>query len=347
MRLLAALLLLSLSGCATAALAQAPAQVFRGRIGAQPVVVKLARAGDRLSGSYVYERVGQDIKLTGRIEPPGRVTLDEADAAGRPTGKFSGKLDDDPATTDAATIEGMWARPDGSRGVAFSLREQHLAFTQPRLQFISKTLAERRPAIKAIYPQLAGSTAAGAVAFNRAVEDLVTKLVRDIRQAASEPPERVALETDYNVLLAQDDLVSVEINEYMDYGGAHPNNSYDALTYDLRTGRAVAFAALFKPGAQYEAVLKRAALANLRAQERKLDAENGARAGGDESFFADGELPGEQHAWGLTPRGLIIYFDLPHVISVFDKVFIPWGELQGVLNPQGPAARFVPRGQRP
>ncbi len=169
---------------------------------------------------------------------------------------------------------------------------------------------------------------------------MILKLVRDIRQNTT-PPDRVALETNYNVLLASDDLVSVEITEYTDYGGAHPNDSFDALTYDLRTGRPVAFAALFKPGAQYEAVLKRAALANLRAQERKIDAENGATNGNDDSFFLGDELPAERRAWGLTPRGLILYFDLPHVISVFDKVFIPWHELRDVLNPKGPAARFV------
>jgi hypothetical protein len=62
----------------------------------------------------------------------------------------------------------------------------------------------------------------------------------------------------------------------------------------------------------------------------------------DETLFTD-DSGGDRHAWGLTPRGLVIYYDLPHVMSVFDKVFIPWAELQDILDPRGPAAQFAPR----
>ncbi len=92
MRLPVALLLLCLFACAALAQTPAPAQIFRGTIGTQPVVVKLERTGDKLSGSYVYERIGQDIKLTGQIDAQGQVTLAEFDATGRQTGKLTGSL---------------------------------------------------------------------------------------------------------------------------------------------------------------------------------------------------------------------------------------------------------------
>lgn len=314
--------------------------VLRGRIGQQTVNMRLARDGDKLSGTYSYERVGQDLKLSGRIDPQGQVTLQEFDAAGRQTGKFTGKFGSDESAADVA-FAGMWARPDGSHETYFSLAEQHVAFTNTALRIVPKTIADRRFNISANYPQLAGTTTPGALAFNRAVASAITKLAAEYREGV-EQTNHIALDTDYRVLFADDDLISVELNGYIDYGGAHPNDYHHAVTYDLRTGRALALAALFKPGARYEDVLRRASTASWAAQQKRLAAENGTPA--DDEPIVVGESAERWTAWGLTPRGLVLYYDLPHVIAVFDKVFIPWRELQDVLDPKGPAARFVRAG---
>src|SRR5205085_1265260 len=318
MRLLICSFVLLLS-FAMLCLAQAPTQTFRGTIGEQPVVVKLQRDGDKLTGSYSYERIGQSITLKGQIDPQGNVTLAEFDNAGRQTGKFKGKLEPDEERTDAFTLDGTWTRPDGSRETSFSLSEQQIAFTNG-LQFTSKTIADRRLNIKAIYPQLTGGNAPGVLAFNRAAEALVTKLVNDYRKDPIPTNYGGGLDTDYNVLLATDDLVSVEINEEF-WGGAHPEASHDAVTYDLHTGHVVTLASLFKSGTKYTDILRRAARADMVARLKRLEAENNQQA--DESIFSDDELK-EWHAWGLTPRGLVLYFELPHVIAVFDKATIPW-----------------------
>ena len=211
--------------------------VLRGRLGQQTVNMRLARAGDKLSGTYAYERVGQDLKLSGRVDAQGQVTLAEFDAAGRQTGKFTGKFGRDESAADVAFV-GTWTRPDGSHETYFSLAEQHVAFTNNALRIGPKTIADRRFNISANYPQLAGTTTPAALAFNRAVASIITKLAAEYRQSAS-PGDHIALDTDYNVLFAADDLISVELNGYIDYGGAHPNDFYDAVTYDLRTGRAL------------------------------------------------------------------------------------------------------------
>ncbi len=313
-----------------------PVQIYRGTVGQQPVVMKLQRAGDKLAGSYAYERVGQAIKLTGQVDVQGQVTLQEFDVMGRQTGKFTGRFGHDESAADFA-LSGTWARPDGSHVIYFNLSEQHIAFKQANLQVVSKTITDRRFNIKAIYPQLTGSSAPGALAFNRAAAARATKMARDFKQNAS-PPDHIALETDYNVLFANDDLISVELTDYEDFGGAHPNNGYAALNYDLRTGGPLQLAALFKRGVKYEPLLRRAAVANLQAQVRRLAAENKEPA--DEMLFT-ADSTEEWQAWGMTPRGLVLYLDLPHVIAVFDKVFIPWTELQDTLDLQGPAAQFA------
>ncbi|HYX43375.1 MAG TPA: hypothetical protein VE821_16835, partial [Pyrinomonadaceae bacterium] len=263
MRLLICSFVLLLSFAALC-LAQAPAQTFRGTIGEQSVVVKLQRDGDKLTGSYSYERIGQSITLKGQIDPQGNVTLAEFDNAGRQTGQFKGKLEPDEERTDAFILDGTWARPDGSHETSFDLHEQQLAFTNG-LQFTSKMIADRRLNIKAIYPQLAGGDAPGVIAFNRAVEVLVTKLVNDYKKDFVPTDHGGGFETDYNVLLANDDLVSVELNEEY-WGGAHPEAGHDAMTYDLRNGRALTLASLFKPGAKYADVLRRAARKDMVAR---------------------------------------------------------------------------------
>jgi len=44
--------------------------------------------------------------------------------------------------------------------------------------------------------------------------------------------------------------------------------------------------------------------------------------------------------WGLTPKGLIVYFDFPHVIAFFDKNLVPYSVVKQYLKPNGPTARF-------
>ncbi len=318
---------------------------FRGSIGKRPVVLNLQRDGDTLAGMYAYERDGRvgpaSLELQGRIEPTGQLTLRESDF-GRQTGKFVGKLVDDPDST-AATIEGTWTRPDGTHESQFLLTEQYIAFNDSARQVVSQTITDRRYNVNAIYPQLAGRATPGALAFNRAAAALATKLVREFREGAA-PEDHIGLDTDYNVLYGADDLVSVELSNFTDYGGAHPNYGYDGLTYDLRTVRAVTLASLFRPGTRYEEVLQRAAVASWAAQAKRLAAENGTPA--DDEPIVVGESSEHWVSWGLTPRGLVLYYDLPHVIAAFDKVFIPWQQLRDVLDPQGAAARFV-RAPRP
>jgi hypothetical protein len=223
-----------------------------------------------------------------------------------------------------------------------ALYEQQIAFASSGWRVVAKTVENRKFGVRASYPQLAAADGAqlapAAQHFNALLEKKVGDEARSFGEAMEGEPN-VYFHANYNVLAATDDLVSVEISEYVDGGGAHPNSYYDAVTYDLRAGRPVALAALFKPGAKYEEALRRAALAGLQAQARRVAAENNEPNA--ESLFNEPGDVGEWSAWGLTPRGLVLYFDRAHVDEVFDKVLIPWQELREVLDPKGPAARFT------
>src|SRR6201991_367800 len=62
----------------------AETKYFKGSIGTSlDLQMKLVRAGDQLSGSYFYQRIGTRINLRGKIAPDGNFTLDEFDQAGK------------------------------------------------------------------------------------------------------------------------------------------------------------------------------------------------------------------------------------------------------------------------
>jgi hypothetical protein len=49
----------------------------------------------------------------------------------------------------------------------------------------------------------------------------------------------------------------------------------------------------------------------------------------------------EISAFAVTPRGLMIYYDLPHVIAAFDRNFVPYSAVKNFLKPDGAAAALA------
>ncbi|MEW6125664.1 MAG: hypothetical protein AB1757_01260 [Acidobacteriota bacterium] len=78
------------------------------------IKMTLAQDGQRLSGSYYYERVGKAIVLNGTVSGQ-QFTLKEFDESGKPTGTFKGRF------VTASSIEGIWTNADGSKSFPFAL----------------------------------------------------------------------------------------------------------------------------------------------------------------------------------------------------------------------------------
>jgi hypothetical protein len=49
-------------------------------------------------------------------------------------------------------------------------------------------------------------------------------------------------------------------------------------------------------------------------------------------------------AFAITPKGLMIYYELPHVIAALDCNFVPYSVIKDKLKPDGPAANVVGAG---
>jgi hypothetical protein len=331
---------------------------FKGSIGTSlDLQMKLVRTGDQLAGSYFYQKVGARIDVRGNVDKDGNLTLDEFDPSGKQTGVFKGIWTVD-QKDGLITLAGNWSKPASEKGsdkkTAFSVHEEPITFTGD-VDLVAKQIKENNKKlnyqIAAQYPQLSGGNNPNLEKFNQAARAAVTKKVagfkKDMTPEAGENTEETRpedsmgsdLTISYTVVLAQDDLVSVEfdVSSYFQ-GAAHPNSYSETFNYDLKNGKQLKLADLFKPGAKYLQAIANYCVADLKKQatEKGLMAEEiekGAAAKAD-----------NYQGWTITKRGLGIYFD-PYQVGPYAAgpqfVLVPYSDLKDLINPDGPVGQFA------
>jgi uncharacterized protein DUF3298/peptidoglycan-N-acetylmuramic acid deacetylase PdaC-like protein len=330
------------------------ARYFKGSIGTSlDLQMKLVRTGDQLAGSYFYQKIGTRIDVRGNVDKDGNLTLEEFDPSGKQTGVFKGIWQVD-AADGLVTLAGNWSKPPSEKGsdkkTAFSIHEEPIAFTGD-VELISKQIKERSKEmnyeIAANYPQLTGGNNPNFEKFNQVSRALVSKKVagfkKDLQNDEGLEPLPDSMGSDlsvgYTVVLGQDDLVSIkfEVGSYYQ-GAAHPNSYSDVLNYDLKNGRQLKLADLFKPGAKYLEVIATYSIGDLKkqAKEKSLlddDIEKGA-APAAKNYVS----------WNITKKGIGINFDSYQVgpyAAGPQYVIVPYTTLKDLINPEGPVAQFA------
>lgn len=71
---------------------------------------------NNISGTYIYEKVGREINISGSKDSAQNITLKESTPEGKQTGIFKGRF----VTEDS--IEGNWSKADGSTSFPFNLK---------------------------------------------------------------------------------------------------------------------------------------------------------------------------------------------------------------------------------
>lgn len=188
------------------------------------------------------------------------------------------------------------------------------------------------------YPQLEGARPALA-ALNRAIADSVRAFVAEVRPAEPPPaafPFETQIEGGFETDLATSALYSGLFSAYAYTGGAHGNHFMLPLTYDVQTGRAIALAALFRPGVAYADTLAARALPRLLAQY------------GAGTLFED-HLPAEPGTFSvftLGPDSLTVYFP-PYALAPYAagtlEVSFGYDELRPLLDARGPLRPLLDR----
>jgi hypothetical protein len=332
---------------------------FSGSIGnALDLQMKLVREGDKLTGSYSYQKVGTKIDLRGTVDQGGNVSLEEFDSGGKQTGVFQGQWKQD--SDGLIQITGNWTKPNSEKKTAFSLHQEPVEFSSS-VEIISRQIREKNKKLKyeidAAYPQLTGSVDPNFEKFNQTVRSLITRKVGDFKKemapSQDEPAdsENPALDESmgsdiaigYEVALAKDDLISIEftVSSYS-AGAAHPNSYTDVVNYDLKNGKLLKLADLFQPGAKYLQHLSTQSIQALQKQAK----EQGADAMLDDEWVKKGAAPEltNYDNWTITKKGLAITFD-PYQVGPYaagpQHVLLPYAALKEIIKPDGPVVQFV------
>jgi hypothetical protein len=330
---------------------------FKGSIGTTlDLQMKLVRAGDQLSGSYFYQRIGTRINLRGKIQPDGNFTLDEFDQAGKQTGVFQGVWGVD-AQDGLATLAGFWSKPEEKsfeKKTAFSVHEEPIALTG-EVEIVSKQVKESNKKlmyeIAVQYPQFEGGNNPNFEKFNQlargAVMKKVTQFKKDVAPEEGEEPRPEGsmgsdLSVGYAVLLAQDDVVSVQFDIGSYYmGAAHPNSYTEVINYDLKNGKQLKLSDLFKPGAKYLQPIAAYCIADLKKQRAT---EKGQALTDSEIDSGAAPVAKNYQSWTITKKGLGINFDAYQVgpyAAGPQFVMVPYAAVKDVINPEGPLAQFA------
>ncbi|HKY28361.1 MAG TPA: DUF3298 domain-containing protein [Pyrinomonadaceae bacterium] len=337
----------------------AEVKYFRGSIGSSlGLQMKLTREGDKLWGSYFYQKVGTKIDLKGSIDTNGYVTLEEFDPQGKQTGIFKGLWQQN-QDDGLIAIAGNWTKPNGDKKTAFSLHQEPIEFSGG-VEIASKSIKENNKKLKyeidADYPQVTGATDGRYDKFNQEAKNVAAAEVANFRKEMAEwAAEQAEIQTDeepasgnsglqvgYTISLANDSLISTQFNigTYFQ-GAAHPNSHTRVVNYDLKAGKPIKLADLFNPGSKYLQTISSYSIKELKKQSSK-----GGESMFDDEWVQKGAGPSADNykSWVITKKGLGINFDAYQVAPYAagpQHVLIPYSVLKDIIKPDGPLAPFL------
>lgn len=287
-----------------------------------PFQMRLKRSGSKLSGTYRYKNSTRDILLQGTIDEDNNFVLTES-INNQETGKFDGSLENN--GEGLLKMSGVWSKPKSEDNLGFAADEIPLEMTG-EVYLDDKSLIEKnnRLDLTINYPQITGAKSPNEAKLNQALKNIALQYQSSAGKSAPRTGGKLSLEVNYTIHLATDDLFSIEFTSETDSGGAHPNHNTKTLNYDLRSGKPIGLADLFKPEADYLEKFSAISLAKIKADL------------GD-GIFEEGikPVPKNYQNWVIQKDGLLIYFDeyqaAPYT-SGRQEVLIEFAEIKDLLN---------------
>ncbi|GAA3402292.1 DUF3298 and DUF4163 domain-containing protein [Paenibacillus hodogayensis] len=200
---------------------------------------------------------------------------------------------------------------------------------------LSATVSKKvmlKPRLQIRYPQLSGLPNRKAqLRINDTIMQLVYRMIRD--QGYVQDPTKEMTGT-YEIKLNGHGLISIVFQNYAySKGQAHGVTVQKSLTMDLWDGREYRFADLFRPDSGYKETID----AIIRKQIEEKDV----------PIFDMNSFPGvgPNQDYYLTPNELAVYYQqaeyTPYVYG-FPTFSIPYADIAGIADPQGPIGRLQP-----
>lgn len=346
---------------------------YRGTVGGQPVTVVLttflpplaqdqaAHAQDSIKcvGSYTYDRHPTGLLLLWSPSPwrPGQpLLLTEADTARhrQVTGHWQAMQSGGPVLT------GTWRSPAG-QALPFSLREDytdgqgHVAAVKYELLQEGEeapTPSERQPgesktAYLARTEDLTNSSnrdflhLLGSDTLRPELRALQCPVPAERRRQLREDlgyPGGIELRDELTVTYNDHGLLSLASFHEGDFKDApHPEHGAGAITYDLRTGRALTIAELIRPGT--DTTLSRLIMQHL-ASDEHITADDLMSTVATDTM----PVPLPQQGLGVVNEGLAFTYTGSEILSIVYPpvtLLVPWVDLLPLLRPDSPVARML------
>lgn len=299
-----------------------------------PVQMELVIDSGDVSGSYMYDRVGIPISLTGEMDKESSsLSLIEQDNRGRKMGTFKGTVKSE-GKSFGKYFEGEWSKANGLSALHFKLtkvadfvtthvnaRDKYEAsYMYP--SFITDTKASR-----GITERLEKEAASEKKKFTDEAEEFFSA-----QESAGEWQENYS----YSVEYYSPELISLSGEVFSYTGGAHGNTFYMSSNYWIKDGKALrlGLSDLFMPKSDYIKVLSDYCIRDLRKQQA--------------GWVLNGELKelkaDDLSAFVISPRGITFAF-APYAAGPYVEgsyfVTVGYAELKGAVNPAGPLKQFL------
>lgn len=217
------------------------------------------------------------------------------------------------------------------------IKEEQKPFVVAGVKFINKSIIEKNERkmfeLKASYPELADANPAVAAKFNELTKTAVMKEIREFKKLAlaqntQDSASDNYLEMNYRLDFANERVLSVAFGNYVFEGGERPNLYSFTINFDLKSGKKIELADIFKPGSNYLKFLSDYSIKDLKRELGDLS---------DEEWLENGAGAQAENfgSWNLTAKGLLINFDPVRIASPAlgaRQVLIPYNDLKGILQ---------------
>jgi Deacetylase PdaC/Protein of unknown function (DUF3298) len=299
-----------------------------------PVQLELVIDSGDISGSYMYDRVGSPIALTGEIDTKSStITLVEQDEKGNKTGTFKGSIRGE-GKNFGKVIEGEWSKANGLSSLAFKL------IKVADLPTISVKKGDQYEA-SYMYPYFLADTKAFSEISARLEKEAAAerkKFVKEADEYFKTQKSAGGWQEDYSYSIEyySPGLISLSGEVFSYTGGAHGNTYYISSNYWIKDGKALLLnlSDLFMPKSDFIKALSDYCINDLRKQNA--------------GWVVDGELK-ELNAEDLkmfvvSTRGITFAF-APYAVAPYVEgpyfVTVGYGDLKGLINPKGPLKEFL------
>jgi hypothetical protein len=340
-----------------------PKGVFTGTIGNSKVVVELGVAPhfnsslaphSSLRGEYFYRKYGLAITLAGTLESDGSWSLREI-TRGTQGQRFTG--DSWRVRTAGNTLVGIWHRSTSARTLRIELNRiggigsgywfsDAKIYDRELIRDSTSRSAPRESGYGASYvvltdPRFAVSGVEITELANERVRlsanDALAKDFDDARTGAAECLNDALMQPPFvrqvlRIALFTRSALSLERRSFLNCGGMYPFDDFQALTLDLRDGRAVDWKrAIENRGTIAELyVIRAAAIWRKRGFAGCSDLYDPKRPGS----MAKATTIKDDFAYEIVPTGLLVRVWFPHVVAgCAVDVVIPSAEAWPLLRP--------------